>query len=238
MVTDEIRLSTAASGNRSSWPAAGAEFARFCAGATIELAAHSRDAAAILAAAEAGPARWHPNSFLVFDLPFTSSWGQLRMHIWPAGARVVRGWGPTVHRHGWHLASRVLAGNYSDLLYEDSASAPAGSGWRLTHAFTVDVDPIEPDMIKPAGSIFYLRERERRQVEAESFHYIPAGVFHDTVVPLDTFAATLVMRSRSTAISSLALDDQQAPVRTYRRPEATPAQRRGALAELRASTGS
>jgi hypothetical protein len=113
VVRDETRLPTAASADLG--------FETFRSGAAAELLSHSADISRILAAAENSPARWHPNSFVVFELPLVGRWGDLRLHVWPVGDRVVRGWGPTVHRHGWHLASHVLAGCYSDVLFEDGS---------------------------------------------------------------------------------------------------------------------
>ena len=228
MVRDETRLPTAASADLG--------FETFRSRAAAELLSHSADISRILAAAENSPARWHPNSFVVFELPLVGRWGDLRLHVWPVGDRVVRGWGPIVHRHGWHLASHVLAGCYSDVLFEDVRTCPEGGTWRRTHAYMVDVPANQPDVIRPVGQVVYVREIERRQVPAGSFHYIPAGVFHDTLIPSDVFAATLVVRSGEGVVSSLVLDDAEAPVRTYRRPVVSGPQRARVLTQLRDAT--
>jgi uncharacterized RmlC-like cupin family protein len=100
----------------------------------------------------------------------------------------------------------------------------------------VDVPANQPDVIRPVGQVVYVREIERRQVPAGSFHYIPAGVFHDTLIPSDVFAATLVVRSGEGVVSSLVLDDAEAPVRTYRRPVVSGPQRARVLTQLRDAT--
>src|ERR1700694_477608 len=55
---------------------------------------------------------------MVFPLGLTENGSSLRLHVSAAGMRRDVLNGPFIHNHGWHLASRVLAGDYSDTIVD------------------------------------------------------------------------------------------------------------------------
>lgn len=176
-------------------------------------------------------ARWHPNGFAVFHLGPGPGGGKLRLHIWPTIERVTRPKHPAVHRHEWHLASRVVAGVYTDVLYNVSLATGSAEG-RLQHGFVIRYQPGQPDVIERSSDVYRVVERERRTVSAGETHCIQAGVFHETTVDSTDFAGTLVLTSGSIDGVSLILGDD-AETATYARPYLSAGQQSAALSALR-----
>jgi hypothetical protein len=138
---------------------------------------------------------WHPNGFIVFKLVPLTNVGLLRLHIWPAATRVDRPWGPRLHKHGWHLASLVLAGTYTDIIFSDSFSQHAIAHSRRMATYDVLLRPNSPDLIRARGEVRYVGEAMRRNIKQGSFNFIPAHVLHDTVIPAGKYVATLAIQS-------------------------------------------
>lgn len=136
-------------------------------------------------------ARWHPNGFMVFRLDEVSEGdlrGSRRVHIWPGGVERKEMPGhPTIHSHDWELQSLVLAGKYSDVIFEISTDAPA----LLTHAVKYDAET--GDSIEPTGDGIRLVQREVRDVHAGDCHHMDVGVPHETLVPMSETVVTHVM---------------------------------------------
>ena len=134
-------------------------------------------------------ARWHPNGFAVFRLG-EETLGRIRLHVWPTTRRVLVDNHPRVHCHDWDLASLILAGSYSESLIELSHSVA-----RQQRVYHFDYTAEGLDRFVETTDLVSIREGPQTESPPETFHYIPAGNFHITHVPSDTFAATLVMMS-------------------------------------------
>ncbi|MGP4014653.1 hypothetical protein [Saccharopolyspora sp. 5N708] len=208
---------------------------------TVDFASFSRLAAeqlddvdieggALLDRAAALRAKWHPNGFAVFHLGTMPGGGRLRLHIWPTIERVARPKHPSVHCHEWHLASRVLAGVYTDVLYD--AAPVAGSAQSWLRGFLIRYQPGRPDIIERSGDAYQIAERERRTVTAGETHCIEAGVFHETTVDSTGFAATLALTSGSVSGISLILGEE-AETAAYARPYLSDDQQNAVLSSLR-----
>jgi hypothetical protein len=71
---------------------------------------------------------WHQNGFMKVVMKERSSYGQLRLHIWP---QVVDD--DDIHGHSWHYASVVLGGELKEVEYRESHSGEGELMWR--HCF-------------------------------------------------------------------------------------------------------
>jgi hypothetical protein len=160
---------------------------------------------------------WHPNGFAIWPIRRLTGLGTLRLHIWPDLNRVIRPWGPPIHRHGWHLASAVVVGTYRDTLYEGSLTRPASTQWRQMTPYRIDILPEDRrQIVAEEGSVF-IRAAESRVISAPGFHYVQAGVFHDTLIPEGQFVATLIIEGEHRGPSPLALEEHRYPPRTHQR---------------------
>lgn len=164
---------------------------------------------------------WHPHGFAIWDLRAIPQLGKLRLHVWPDMDRKIRPWGPRIHRHGWHLASLVLTGTYRDVLYSDSAQQPGSGGWRPVTPYRVEALPGDQRRITPEDGTLYIRQEEHREVNASDMHYIPAGKFHDTLIPTDEFVATLVLLGQEQGMGSSAVEEQRLGPRIHQRSTLT-----------------
>ncbi|MFB9839207.1 hypothetical protein [Actinoallomurus acaciae] len=175
---------------------------------------------------------WHPYGFAIWDLRTIPRLGKLRLHVWPDVDRKVRPWGPRIHRHGWHLASLVLTGTYRDVLYSDSAQRPGSGDWRPVTPYRVETLPGDKRRITPEDGTLHIRQKERREVGASGMHYIPAGRFHDTLIPTDEFVATLVLLGHEQGMGSSAVEEQRLGPRIHQRSTLTGPEAERVLAGL------
>jgi len=159
--------------------------------------------------------RWHPSGFMVYPLGTHPELGGLRLHVWPEGfrQRELKGLGKLddqeicdgdIHNHSWHIASRVLGGEYSDTMYDvrntevdpgslsDEEVAAAG----LWHVFQVKYrTTARPEGLHPTGRYVSADIISNRQVDAGETHIIEAGPFHAPTIPEHRLGATLVFNS-------------------------------------------
>lgn len=140
--------------------------------------------------------RWHPNGFMVFQLGVTPDGSSLRLHIWPRGERHGAEWGTTIHDHAWHLASRVLAGTYTDRLVNVDLT-PSGDEVRagLLRVYQAGYGPDGQQGLVTDGRYAAVELSEPRVVPAGRMHTIEAGVYHSTTIGDDELAATLILDS-------------------------------------------
>src|SRR3546814_15631072 len=62
----------------------------------------------------------HPHGFYVVLLGRTES-VEWRLHFWPKGQRVVTGMPAFIHTHNFHVESRILKGQITNILYNSTA---------------------------------------------------------------------------------------------------------------------
>lgn len=160
---------------------------------------------------------WHPAGFAIWNVSRVTDLGFIRLHIWPDSGRVSRPWGPRIHRHAWHLASMVLTGTYRDTLYEDSEAQQDPPLWQAMVSYQIDVLPSGGRSLIALRAPVYVRVFEPRDVAAPEFHHIPAGVFHETVIPDTDFVATLVLLGEQKGPVTLALEEERFPPRSHDR---------------------
>lgn len=143
--------------------------------------------------------RWNPGGFMVFPLGMHEDLGSIRLHVYPLGIRETSH-GPNIHNHAWHLASKVLAGNYVDVIYdlEDQGIVtnydPLNQD-NLFRIFSTRRLPSGQDELVTEGRVVRPVPTLRRSVSTGSTHNIEAGIYHLTIIPDDELTATLVVDS-------------------------------------------
>lgn len=190
-------------------------FDSFCDAARIALRRESDGLLSeTLPALKSSQCTWHPNGFAVFHINDHHELGKLRLHIWPSSGRVGRAEAPPIHSHVWHLCSQILAGTYSETLYEESRS---GSEQAATY-HSADIDYlVNRDAFEPAEST-HLRPTSKLTVTAGEFHTVQAGVPHETVIGENSFVATLLLTSAPQLTHASVYAPKQISVSSYDRP--------------------
>ena len=163
------------------------------------------------------PGRWNPGGFMVFPLGIHEDLGSLRLHIWPAGVPRETEQGPNIHDHGWHLSSRVLAGQYADTIFELKDVSPSDiDGLNiekgLLRLYQTKRNAGGQDTLVTDGTIVKAISIADRQVVEGQIHHIPFGVYHKSDIPVDRLTATLVLDSPAFVGSTGVLLNSDMPV--------------------------
>ncbi|WP_141686294.1 hypothetical protein [Arthrobacter sp. NIO-1057] len=192
------------------------EFSSFCQLASVALEHEARNLAST-AIERFSPieARWHPTGFAVFHIANNYDFGDLRLHIWPEGERVVRPFGAPIHTHAWHLCSRILVGTYSETLYEKSVPGKTEAKCYQSGDIRYLVDK---DSIVSGDSVFLRPKTMTRSVSGE-FHMVPAAVPHETLIEDKSFVATLLMTSRPVSETVTMYSPEAILDSSYTRPQ-------------------
>lgn len=160
--------------------------------------------------------RWNPGGFMVFPLGLTEDGSSLRLHVSAAGMRRDVLNGPFVHNHGWHLASRVIAGEYSDQIIDvqsqpDTTATNPSNG--LLRLYETRRGEGGRDQLVTDGTIVKATPIEDRTVHAGEFHTIEAiTIYHLPTTPSEQLAATLVLDSPAFINTTYVLLDNSEPV--------------------------
>ena len=168
----------------------------------------------VIASAASVTGVWHPNGFAIWSLRELPGLGTLRLHVWPDRHRRVRDWGPRIHAHGWHLASMVLAGTYSDRVYQ-VVEVPG----RTMTIYEIFHTGGGRSKVSPTGERVTIERVATRVVKPGELHYLPHSVVHETVVPDTEYVATLVVMGEVIVDRSVALEEQEHPARDHQRAQ-------------------
>jgi hypothetical protein len=152
----------------------------------------------------------HPLGFLHAAL-WTAGAETLRLHVWPRHGERRRAEWP-VHDHMWHLASVLLVGQLTNILYSVSDAAPAPE----RRLFEVHYDGQRNDLV-PTGRLVAVNEFCRTVYAAGEMYQVESGQFHETVVAEDVFVATLVLASTVRERPPLVVADQTTGVNASER---------------------
>lgn len=147
---------------------------------------------------------WHPTGFAVFPIQDFEGLGLARIHFWPKGFRRGLRGHPPIHRHGFHLYSLVLRGEYRETRYEakesstDPVATHASLGGREMRAFEVAPSEVAGvDNLINTGRSQVVRITEQNvRFPAGSSHHLGTSQFHATPIPARSFCATLALLSR------------------------------------------
>ena len=152
-----------------------------------------------------------PGGFMVFPLGLHRL-GSLRLHVWATGLDRESDRGPNIHNHAWLLASLVLAGTYSDIIYEAqninaSDHDSEALGIRLARLFRTMRNAKGEDVLMNDGTHVKPIPILERHIPSGQIHRIERDVYHVTTIPKEEFAATLVLNSPAFAETTNVLSD-------------------------------
>jgi hypothetical protein len=138
---------------------------------------------------------WHPNGFATFEIELVDGLGLIRLHVWARHLRRSVPRHPEIHSHSFPLYSRVLCGTYRENQYEASETTAAGG---MCAYRVVPTGRGGPDVLQPSESRYTATPilAEDAVFPAGSWHDLPAGVFHSTLIPPDDFCATIAVLGR------------------------------------------
>lgn len=163
--------------------------------------------------------KWHPNGFAVFHLEDPEGLGRLRFHVWPRGLRISLEGQPAIHSHPWDLCSLVIAGCYTDTLYQVRECDRESQG-RLRGFVVRRGGEHEGDLVCPTLSWYEVIGKEHRAIPEGSIHRVPLGVLHESHIPLNKCVATLLIASKTTDFSKVLLvGNSSFGERRYLRPQ-------------------
>lgn len=156
--------------------------------------------------------RWNPGGFMAFPLGLHDELGSLRLHIWPVGVPRENSDGPNIHNHAWFLSSRILAGVYSDTLFElEEHDVMTDSEYirseGLLQVFETRRNPDGLDELVTDGLFVRPIPILNREVSAGGTHRIYLDMYHVTTVPIEQLAMTLIFDSPAFATTTRVLID-------------------------------
>lgn len=133
---------------------------------------------------------WHPLGFLQFKLGKDKYEGSVKLHIWDNGLRSVQNPEWLIHRHVWELSSHVLVGKVTNLTYEVKDCFN-----KTNECFYCAYDVIfeEQNSILVKTNRYLSCNPLTCQTYAAGEKYsVKSNDFHQTTVPSEDFAATII----------------------------------------------
>ena len=153
-----------------------------------DVASAARSFLAKLMAEEQLEARSHPLGFVHVSVPASG----LRFHVWPV-PRTQQRVDLLIHDHVFSFTSRVLTGVVENVMY-DVASTPSGAHQLLR----VDYEGNDSQLV-PTRTRVRVAERSRVVIPRFGLYEVRAGEFHESHVPIDSIACTVVATHASSA---------------------------------------
>ncbi len=130
---------------------------------------------------------WHPLGFVSCVIRNKEKQNTTRVHYWPKNERRCKNPDWPIHTHAYDLSSLVLEGGVRDIQYRQKA----GSKYAIYSVSYVGHDS-SITRSDQYTSIETLVDKFREVGEEYS---VPMGAFHQTLVPIDEMAVTLVVLS-------------------------------------------
>lgn len=146
--------------------------------------------------------RWHPSGFMIYPLGTHPRLGTLRLHIWPPFPRrreerpvgLIR----DIHDHVMHITSLVLAGVYTDTMFNVRIRTCGAETARMPNEHRVFEPPeggAAAVALQATPRVALATVKQARIITEGSFHTIEAGAFHVPTIADSDLAATLVLSS-------------------------------------------
>ena len=130
---------------------------------------------------------WHPLGFVSCVIDEVSSSHIARVHYWPEGERRVKNPNWPIHTHIYRLQSLVLAGAVRDLQYR----VQPGTEWC---EYSVSYYSGGSELVRTPNEVDTFAEVDKLR-RSGSRYEVPRGVYHQTLVPHEQSAVTLVLLS-------------------------------------------
>lgn len=128
---------------------------------------------------------WHPLGFVSCVIDEVSSSHIARVHYWPEGERRVKNPDWPIHTHAYRLESLVLAGAVRDLQYR----VQSGTEWC---EYSVNYYSGGSEIVRTPNEVDTFAEVDELR-RSGSRYEVPRGVYHQTLVPHEQSAVTLVL---------------------------------------------
>ena len=128
---------------------------------------------------------WHPLGFVSCVINDVSSSHIARVHYWPKGERRVKNPDWPIHTHTYRLQSLVMKGVVRDLQYH----VQSGSEWceySVNYYSGGSVIVRTPNEVNAIVAVDELRR-------SGNYYEVPRGVYHQSFVPYEQSAVTLVL---------------------------------------------
>ena len=153
----------------------------------------------------------HPLGFLCLPVHRHGDEG-ICIHLWTAGWRTGRLTTSTMHCHSWELLSHVLYGELSNQIIElvDAPEHPTHRVFEVHSTAAGDDLVATPRVVRP-------RVAATAAYRAGDPYHLPAGVFHETVVPTARLAATVALGKVRDGKNDLSLGGLRTPSHPVRR---------------------
>lgn len=139
---------------------------------------------------------WHPLGFVSCIIKQTEEF-TLRVHFWPKGERRVKNPDWPIHTHSYFLSSYVLQGGIRDIRYK---SIEGGQNV----VYSVRYFEGGSEITQTADKVGVVPLVDELRCEGDSY-VVDLNVFHQSVVPVDQSAVTLVALSNFTDSPPLVL---------------------------------
>jgi hypothetical protein len=133
---------------------------------------------------------WHPLGFVSCEAYCLPSGDVARVHFWPRGQRRTKNPDWPIHTHSYALRSRVLSGQVRDIQYR---AEPPGGG----RIYMVEYSEGGSRVVKSNRTVELAKTVDEIRV-AGSEYSVPQGTFHQTRVPEEESAVTIVLLSNHT----------------------------------------
>lgn len=139
---------------------------------------------------------WHPLGFVSCVIKQTEEF-TLRVHLWPKGERRVKNPDWPIHTHSYFLSSFVLQGDIRDIRYKSIED-----GQNVVYSVRYFQGGSEITQTEEKVGVVPLVDELR--CEGDSYE-VDLDVFHQSVVPIEQSAVTLVALSNFTDSPPLVL---------------------------------
>ncbi len=134
-----------------------------------------------------------------------------RVHYWPTGERRVKNPDWPIHTHSYALKSMVLSGQVRNLQY----SIEPGDQWCI---YSVKYYEGGSEIVRTSEGVNACPTTDELRDAGDQYE-VPQGVFHQTQVPFDQAAVTLVLLTDHRAEPPKVLGTRQAEKYPYDRIE-------------------
>ncbi|MGJ9460629.1 hypothetical protein [Oceanobacillus sp. CF4.6] len=132
---------------------------------------------------------WHPLGFVHSKLSYIPNIGDLRLHVWLEGHRKTQFPPMPIHDHIFQVNSFILAGSVTNHIYE----LGSGSG-NLYRTYKAEYSN-GGSLLSPTEELLTCTLKNSTTYNKRDFYSVELGVYHETTVENDNFAATLVIET-------------------------------------------
>lgn len=157
---------------------------------------------------------WHPLGFVSCVIDESPEKYVTRVHFWPPGERRVKNPDWPIHTHSYALRSLVLSGAVRDLQYR----IETGDQWCI---YTVNYYEGGSEIVRTSEKVNAVPEVDEIR-HAGAKYEVPRGIFHQTQVPPDQAAVTVVSLSNHGPDTPKVLGTEQAEKYPYDRIQFEP----------------